>query len=328
MRLFLTLLLASSALAQRVPLNDLGNGKYLGQFEGGLYEHGSNAGPADHDAEGMRRAAAIKPINGKIVMLSIGMSNTTQEFCASGNPAPCESWSFVGQATRDAAVNHSTLVFVNGARGGQTSDTWSQPSLANYDYIRDRDLAPAGLTESQVQIAWVKVANAQPQVSLPAQNADAYRMVNQMGGIARALRSRYPNIKIVYVTSRIYAGYATSLLNPEPYAYESAFAVKWLIQAQIDQMRTGQIDPRAGDLSYETVAPWLAWGPYPWADGMNPRSDGVTWARADVESDGTHPSQSGEQKVGAMLLSFLKQDATARPWFLANTTPRRRSVRK
>ncbi|PYQ52210.1 MAG: hypothetical protein DMF59_05435 [Acidobacteria bacterium] len=155
-------------------------------------------------------------------------------------------------------------------------------------------------------------------------------MVTQLGNILRAMKVRYPNLRIVYISSRIYAGYATSALNPEPYAYETAFAVKWTVQAQIDQMRSGKIDPRAGDLNSNGVAPWIAWGPYLWADGMNPRSDGLTWSRGDVEaSDGTHPSQSGEQKVGALLLAFLKQEPTAKPWFLAaEAPPRRRAIRR
>jgi hypothetical protein len=333
---FLLLLFASATMAQRIPLNDLGTGMYLNQFQGGLYENASNAIPSDHAAAGLAQAALIRPLDrngnpspsGKIVMLSIGMSNTTQEFCAAGNPAPCETWSFVGQAMRDAAVNHATLVFINGARGGQTGDTWSAPTDSNYDYVRDRDLAPAGLSEAQVEAAWLKEANPQPAVSLPSQSADAFRMVAQFGNILRAMKTRYPNLRIVYLSSRIYAGYATSALNPEPYAYETGFAVKWTIQAQIDQMRSGKMDSRAGDLNINGVAPWIAWGPYLWADGMNARSDGLTWARGDLESsDGTHPAQSGEQKVGALLLAFLKQEPTARNWFLAAAPqPRRRAI--
>ena len=326
------LLIAATAAAQRIPLNDLGTARYLG-FSGGLYENGTNHTPADHLAAGLEQAALIRPLdrdgnpspNGRVVLLSIGMSNTTQEFCAAGNPAPCNSWSFVGQATADMAVNHKTLVLVNGAAGGQAADSWDSPTAANYDRVRTNDLTAAGLSEKQVQVAWIKQANKQPNASLPASNADAYRLVQQLGNIVRAMKSHYPNLRIVYLTSRIYAGYASSTLNPEPYAYETGFAVKWFVQAQVDQMRSKVADARAGDLDFTTgIAPWVAWGPYPWADGMNPRSDGLTWAREDVESDGTHPSTSGERKVGAMLLSFLKSEPTARSWFLATT--RRRSV--
>ncbi len=311
-----------------MPLNDLGSGSYLG-FTGGLYPNGMNQMPSDHLAAGLIAASSVRPLNsqgqpasnGKIALLSVGMSNTTQEFCSdrSGNqPVPCTSISFVGQATADPAVNHSTLVFINGASGGQAATTWDSPSKLNYDRVRDFDLAQAGLTEAQVQVAWLKVANPNPTVSLPASNADANILLSGMGNIVRAMKIRYPNLRIVYVSSRIYAGYASSTLNPEPYSYESAFSVKWLIEAQINQMRGASPDPISGNLSYNTVAPLLAWGPYPWANGMTPRSDGLVWQCSDLNSDGTHPANPGRQKVGTMLLNFLKNEETARSWFLAD----------
>lgn len=307
----------------RLPLMDLGSATYLG-FQGGLYPAGSNVMPAVHDGEGRARSKLIAPLDlngnasaaGKFVLLSMGMSNTTQEFCSGGSAPPCDSWTFVGQALADAAVNKTTLELVNGAASGKTASAWDSPTDPDYDRVRDTRLAPRGLSERQVQIVWVKVANAQPSSSLPASDADAYLLVTQMGNIARAIKARYPNVRQVFFSNRIYAGYATTALNPEPYAYESGFAVKWVVQAQIDQMRNGTVDARAGNLAYSST-PWIAWGPDLWANGTTPRSDGLIYARGDLVQDGTHPSQTGQQKVGRLLLDFFKGSAYTSCWFLA-----------
>ena len=34
------------------------------------------------------------------------------------------------------------------------------------------------------------------------------------------------------------------------------------------------------------MAPWAAWGPYLWANGTEPRSDGLTWPREDFTGGG------------------------------------------
>jgi len=308
------------------PIMDLGLGTYLG-FPGGLYENGVNVVPADHATDGAARVAAVQPrdtsdnpsASGKVVLVSIGMSNTTQEFCSGSSALPCSSWSFMGQAAVDPRVNHTTLAIVNGAAGGQTAMTWDAPTDTNYDRVRDTRLTPQGLSEAQVQAAWVKVADAGPTVPLPSASSDAYALETHMGNIARAMKVRYPNLQLIFLSSRIYAGYATTTLNPEPYAYESGFAVKWIVQAQIDQQRNAgvPVDPRGGDLDFD-VAPWLAWGPYLWADGTTARSDGVVWLQGDLAADGTHPAQSGQDKVGDMLLAFFTSSPYATPWFCAN----------
>lgn len=312
----------------RVPLNDLLTRTYRG-LPGGLYPLGSDSMPADHAAAGQRAATAVVPrdvygrpsASGRYVLISIGMSNTTEEWCSNSSAPPCDSWTFTGRAISDPAVNHGPLVIVNGAAPGKVAASWTSPSSAEYDRIRDTRLAPLGLDEKQVQAAWVKMADANPTTALPEATADAYQLEARLGDIVRALRSRYPNLQIVFLSSRIYGGYANTPLNPEPYAYESGFSVKWLIEAQISQTRGAPADVRAGDLDYRHgAAPWLAWGPYLWADGDNARSDGLTWARADLEADGTHPSNGGRAKIGAMLLDFFKSSPYAKCWFLAQQT--------
>ncbi|MBI3724594.1 hypothetical protein HY251_11660 [bacterium] len=306
-----------SSRSALVPLTDMGKAKYLG-FEGGLYP-GGNEMPKAHQDEGKKRALAIRPLDkdgrpakdGKYVLLSIGMSNTTQEFGGGGGRG---GPSFMAQARADDAVNKTSLVILDGAKGGKVAASWAQASSPEYDRVRDEVLGKQDLSEKQVEAVWLKLANPGPKFSLPSPQADAYALVRSTGDVIRSMKKRYPNLKQVFLSSRIYAGYATSPLNPEPYAYESGFSVKWVIEAQINQKKTGKIDERAGDLDPDGAGAWLAWGPYLWTEGKNKRSDGLVWEQDDCGKDGTHPSPSGVKKVGGMLLDFFKSSPLT-PWF-------------
>jgi hypothetical protein len=291
--------------------------------------------PSSHLAEGMERARSIQPLDsqgrpspdGKYVLLSIGMSNTSMEFCRAlglgheTDGVTCQAYSFMGQSQADPTVDHTELFLLNGARGAQVADVWTSPESEIYDQVAEL-LSPLGLSEQQVQIIWLKVSNARTggSPSLPSEQADAYVLMRHLGDIVRTLKVRYPNLQQVFISSRIYAGYANEDLNPEPYAYESGFAVKWLVEAQIEQMASGGevIDPIAGDLNYETVAPWIAWGPYLWANGDEVRSDGLVWLPDDFGNDGTHPSVHGREKVADLLLEFFKTEPYTQCWFLAD----------
>jgi hypothetical protein len=144
----------------------------------------------------------------------------------------------------------------------------------------------------------------------------AEALKDNLAVIVRKLKERFPNLKLVYLSSRIYAGYAATPLNPEPYAYESAFAVQRLIRGQIDGEPGLNPNPDKG----EVRAPLLLWGPYLWADGVKGRkADGLVWKSEDLAGDGTHPSDSGQQKVAELLLKFFKTDPTAKAWFLKPT---------
>jgi hypothetical protein len=271
------------------------------------------------------RVSEISP-TGKIVLLSVGMSNTTDEFC-SGGSATCDSFTFMGQAAANAGVNHTTLAIANGAAGDRAASTWDAPTLPNYDRVRDQVLAPAGLSEKQVQVVWVKEADPGPTVSLPSSSADAYALETYLGDIMRALKTRYPNVHLVFLSSRIYGGYATTTLNPEPYAYESGFAVKWLIQAQIDQMRNSGtvVDTHAGDLNDNTVGPLDRVGAIPVGqrDHAALRQPHLAADRLRVgryTPGNIRPHESGHH--AAELLRHLTVHATVAALRLAARTPR------
>jgi hypothetical protein len=310
----------------RIPLTDLGAKTYYGHV-GGLYTGGVNQPPPAHDSAARARRKAIEPLDvngdehpfGKYVLLSIGMSNTTQEWCSASSAPPCTAWSFMGRAAVDLAVNRNSLVIVNGAADGQDIESWMSPTSPNYDRIRTARLNPLGLSENQVQAAWVKLATARPVASIPADTADAYRFLTMLGQTLRTLKVRYPNLQLVFLSSRSYGGYATSDLSPEPYAYETGFSVRLAIESQMNEMRGLPANPRVGTLNYaRRAAPLVLWGPYLWANGAVPRSDGLIWLRSDFEEDGTYPSQAGETKVAAFLLEFFKTSPYTRCWFVAN----------
>jgi hypothetical protein len=286
-----------------VPLPDLGAGRHLGE-NGGLYPEGRNTPPAAHAAAGLELARRIKPLDtaghpapdGKIVLLAIGMSNTTQEFQA-----------FLRLAHADSALN-PRLVLVDGAQGGQTAAITAKAD-ANFWKVAGERLDAAGVTGAQVQAVWLKQANAGPSQPFPA---EAKKLQADLQATLQNLSAKFPNLKIAYLSSRTYGGYASTPLNPEPHAYESGFAVKWLIADQISGAPALNFSPARGAVR----APWLAWGPYLWTDGTQGRADGFTWPREDCGPDGTHPSETGRRKVGAALLQFLKNDPTAQPWFV------------
>jgi hypothetical protein len=263
------------------PLTELGTTRYRG-FEGGLYAGGRNAPPAAYLRQGL---AAARSVRGRVVLLSIGMSNTTQEFRA-----------FAELARRDASVAPN-LRLVDGAQGGQDASRTADARAPYWGEV-DRRLRAAGASPQDVQVVWLKQAVARPGEQFPA---DARRLQSYLRAIVANLDRRFPNLRLVYVSSRAYAGYATTPLNPEPHAYQSAFAVKWLVADRISRRIRG---------------PWVGWGPYLWADGERPRPRGLSWACADFADDGTHPSATGRVKVARELLRFLKTSPTSRGWFV------------
>jgi hypothetical protein len=284
-----------------VPLCDMSaQQKHKGE-DGGLYGGGANEPPKAHAEAARAEAAKIQPLDaegkpspgGKVVLISIGMSNTTQEFSK-----------FV-QLARGGKVT-----IVDGAQGGQAAAQWGAPEMKAWGEL-DRRIQAAGAAAPQVQVAWIKQALIQ-QGQFGEFPAHAKRLQEEMGKIVRIARQKFPNLKIAYLSSRIYAGYAKSNLNPEPYAYEGAFSMRWLIQEQMKGAKDLNFDPAKG----EAKAPLLLWGPYLWGDGVNARKcDGTVWNEADLGRDGTHPSESGRDKVAQMLLKFFRSDPFVKGWF-------------
>ncbi|HEV2344943.1 MAG TPA: hypothetical protein VGS97_12675 [Actinocrinis sp.] len=282
----------------QVPIMDMGSQTYQG-FPGGLYPGASDTRPAAYTAAGVSIAqndvlprdanGQVDAVNGKVALISIGMSNTSLEFTA------------FQQAVAGYANRNPHLVLVNGAQPGVDATGWDSPTATAWSVLAQR-LQAAGISPLQVQAVWLKEQFLGD--NLGAFPAGAQNLQSTLADIARIARSKYPNLQLGYVASRIYTYDPTRSAG----AYQQGFAVKWLIQQQING------DP---SLSYGPggVAPWLSWGPYMWADGTTPRSDGLTWLCSDFQSDGVHPAATGQQKVSHMLFNQFTTDPTSISWF-------------
>lgn len=300
--------------------------------------------------------------NGSIVLISVGLSNTHIEFSAFVNYVNSTPGLNLNPrlAVLDGAMGGAQPCDWIDPFKTPLQNCVLVPSKVNqnqYDRIRDEVLAtatgapgaPAGcgttsnpcLSEKQVQAIWLKDTDPNPVGSGlvplcdPAQTpgctndpakAAPLNYEAEIGQILRAMRVRYPNLKQVFLASRIYAGYILIAGSPEPYAYENGFSVKWAIQAQIDQIRGKGKDPIAGDLDYTTgVAPWIAWAPYMWANGATPCSNCLSdtvggntqlfWVVGDyLTKDHQHPNTQGAAKVTGLLYNFFQSSAYT-PWF-------------
>ncbi|MCX7017241.1 MAG: hypothetical protein NTW86_32535, partial [Candidatus Sumerlaeota bacterium] len=147
-----------------IPLSDMTTETYKGQ-DGGLYGHGKNEPPKEQMDAAMKAAKEIRPLdadgkpspNGKIVLLSLGMSNTTMEF---------KVFKEIADADPDKAPN---VVLVDGAQGGQDSEVWArgtvrggQPAAKEVWQIAEDRINAEGVTTKQIQAVWLKQARIGP----------------------------------------------------------------------------------------------------------------------------------------------------------------------
>ncbi|MGV3608725.1 MAG: hypothetical protein ACO1RA_20140 [Planctomycetaceae bacterium] len=284
------------------PLSEMTAEDHYQKEDGGLYGNGKNSPPEKHRQAAEQAIAKLEPLDpsgrpsnsGTIGFVSISMSNATQEF------------SLFKQLADRSQEKSLKVTIVDCAQGGQAMAEWVDPKGRPWEEARRRMVA-ANLSREQVQVVWIKLANKGPRGTLQEHGT---KLENDTLAVIQNAKKEFPNLKIAYLSSRIYGGYSTGMLNPEPYAYESAFPVRWLIQRQIKG------DKALAFQGERTNAPLLLWGPYLWADGITPRkADGMHYLREDLAQDGTHPSQQGRQKVASFMLNFFLTDPLTKPWF-------------
>jgi hypothetical protein len=307
----------------KIPLPDLGTNLYCRDGNcvmGGLYPGGSAIRPPSLELEAVNRAQQVQPldangnvdsVNGKIIMISVGMSNSAMAFEDPGANVPWTA--FVPRANGDPAKNPQ-LIIINGAQGTQAADAWEDPNALPWQVVKDRISSYSGprqdlgLTPEQVQVVWVKQA-LRHTGPFPDY---AEELQGYLEAIATNLHYHFPNVKLAYFTSRTYA--YIMYRKGEPDTYEGGLSVRWMIEKQMNGDPALNYKPEQGPVQ----APLLLWGPYFWTDGLTPRSDGLIWTCGEGGDmwNGIHPEANGAQKNADQIYAFFKTDPTTTPWYL------------
>jgi len=253
-----------------IPLPQLGTDTYLGVV-GGLYPNGSNNVPNGYADD----AFLALQNDDDIHVLCLGMSNMK---------STCEN--FINKAAGETAVANNVTIH-NGGRPGRAQQAWGGGVSDLYT-----NLKRAGVSVPEVDVVIYFNAWGYPSGDFQSHYDEMYGSLTET---MANINSVYPNLKLIYVTSREYAPPWAASLNPNPYAYEEGFAFRDIV--------TGRIN---GNLSGVPIL----WGAYQydpsWPDSYFKASDGV------------HLSSAGLDVAGQLWLDFYLTQS----WFVdGNPSP-------
>jgi len=290
---------------ERVPINDLGTGTYMGVM-GGLYPGGVNDYSGRYKKDLKSFATAIKPLNGpgvvdsvkgKILFISMGAST-------SGHLMD----SLKQKTIRDSAHTNPYLRLLNCSNGGGVASLQQIANLSDpyWDHVT-RIILNSKSTYKQVQVIYMETEDSVNNVFGFPDRPNMYR--DHAIAAIQACKTKCPNLKFIYVLGRTTTFGDVRLTNKEPSPYYCGWGWKFLIEAQINGAAGTQYK---GD---SAIAPMVTWGWYEWANGTNvPRQDGFTWQESDTE-DGIHATPAGEDTLSTRFKNFLLTDRMASIWY-------------
>lgn len=228
----------------------------------------------DHLSRGIELGSQVQKVDGKLVVAFVGMSNWRQEILA------------FTKLTRAERIRG--IVWYNAGRGNWDLRGMVENAEEYWAWFKT-GIAKRNITTNQIQVLFVK-NSVRKGTTIPGYQSLMTEHINQAA-------KELPFLKQIFISSAIYSGYAQAgAPRNEPQAYFEGIAVN---EFMIDN---------------ENNEPWVSWGPYLWADGLEPRGDGLIWPCEDFELDGVHPATGAENKVADMLYRFLKNSPTT-GWF-------------
>lgn len=290
----------AAVLSQLVKLNDLEKFSVYKNQGGGLYKSNTNSPQLTHRILIQKQLQLIKPLgttgvsdpDGKIGFIYLGDPYTQGEFTA-----------LADFLEGNAQVNPA-LVLMDSAQEPFDASYWEK-SLNAWEVMNTK-VEDAGITAKQVQILWINLSMGKISGDFDSDMDSQTELLEQ---VVKTGLIKYPNIKIVYLSSPRYAGRSRVADYQEPNSYEAAFAVRELINKQ----ERGELKFRE-NLSLLDSEPALLWGPYIWNSKIS-EEEPFAYPVNYYAADGLILNALGKQKYVVDLFNFWVNYEFSKTWF-------------
>lgn len=291
-----------------IPLNDLGSGYYMGK-QGGLFPNGANAEDptTKHYKKGRSIAKSIRALD--------SLGNITTDggvvlMAGFGPSIPGHMLDHFVPLVRDTSDEEyqTNICFdaINMGAGGKGLDYAIGADSTKYWNQLLKKIADKGYTPEQLQISWMYFNDKYDSLNESTFPETPERIADDLTFYIHEMLERFPNVKIVFISGRHYGGFADTTLEQysaisEPSSYWNNFAVKWLIERQING------SPELKYFGPAMNTPFITWGPYYWSDGNIPRAtDGVLYQCSDFSAtDGYHCTDSTYERDAHYLMDLI-----------------------
>jgi hypothetical protein len=289
------------------PLNDLGQGTFFDSV-GGLYPGGVNTPSGTYADDLLTVSQGIVPIDTFGVPSNIGKQGQIL-FVSLGASTGANLMKALKLKTVGNPLTNPKLHLMNCNQSGRYAalNIIMQPDSPYWSHVKQVITMNRGSLR-QVQVVYLETEDSTASRDFPER---PNIVKNDIEVCLRVMKQKFPNLKVVYVLSRIRVFGNNEPWSREPSAYYSGWAYKWAIQDQIDGA------PNMAYKGTNAVAPMLTWGFYEWA-GTNPRkTDGFYW-RPSESKDGLHANDAGEDSLSTRFQRFLLTDNYAKNWYAAH----------
>ena len=276
-----------------IPLNDPHLFTYNGE-QSGLYPWGnemiSNAYESKYQSvsENIHPASfsGLRTSKPKVVILTIGGSTPAIMFEG-----------FIHAQQNDPGFGND-LLFINGGMNAMDFSDLLNPNTNYWDNMESL-LYDQSATPEDVQVMFCIEDNLR---SLDTSFTRTSLLKNDYAELLNIIRTHYPNCKLFLVGDRGYSGYTDDPHHDEPIGYLNGWGVKLFVADYIN-----------GLLPEYPVVNWLD---YYWADGENPRWDGLTYSQSDFAGPAyVHLHQEKADEIAETTNEKLKADPAASNWY-------------